>query len=101
MTEFLFNVVDNSFDYGDFNGGTYYSYDYNGFNVDIDYFENIDFSTLHGRGDFTGLEDDCRTLEQLKAFILDNLDSIDGTGSQRSEFDYLLHLIDKQLARIA
>lgn len=97
MTEFYFNVVDNSFDFGDFNGGTYYDYNYNGFTIDIDYYENVDLSTLKGSGDFEGLESLCKAPEQLKAIILENKHLIDGTGSQRSEFEYLLDLLDKQI----
>ena len=101
MAEFYFNVVDNSFDYGDFNGGTYYDYDYNGFTIDIDYFENVDFSSLKGTGDFEGIESRCRTLEQFRNEIANNLDYVDGTGSQRSEFEYLINLLDKQILKAA
>ena len=99
--DFVFYDVDTSFDYGDFPNATCYCHEPSGFTLDIDYFENINLSSLYGFGDFSDIEERCTTLELLKQEIIDNLQTIDGSGSPKSDFLYLLDILTKQIERAA
>lgn len=79
-TDYIFYRTDESFDYGDWSwGGTCYEYADHGFSIEMDTDDNIYIDTLEAYGDFTEMNDKCKTLEQLKQYILDHFNEIDNS----------------------
>lgn len=104
--EYIFYQTDESFDYGDWSwGGTWNEYANHGFEVAIDINDNIDMSTFQAFGDYEEMNHKCKTLEDLKNYILEHYDEIqdyDGLCYSNHElFDELLESINDNLKKAA
>lgn len=104
--EYIFYQTDESFDYGDWSwGGTWNEYANHGFEVAIDINDNIDMSTFQAFGDYEEMNHKCKTLEDLKNYILEHYDEIqdyDGLCYSNHElFDELLEIINDNLKKAA
>ena len=100
---FDFYTTDDSFDYGDFPGGTCYQLGYHGFYIDADNDNRLDLDSLKGYGDFARMEDDISSLEDLKEFIVQHLDEvreIGGFGYTNLDcLDEFIEIIDDNLQK--
>ena len=104
--EYIFYQTDESFDYGDWSwGGTWNEYANHGFEVAIDINDNIDMSTFQAFGDYEEMNHKCKTLEDLKNYILEHYNEIqdyDGLCYSNHElFDELLESINDNLKKAA
>ena len=104
--EYIFYQTDESFDYGDWSwGGTWNEYANHGFEVVIDINDNIDMSTFQAFGDYEEMNHKCKTLEDLKNYILEHYNEIqdyDGLCYSNHElFDELLESINDNLKKAA
>ena len=96
--EYIFYDTDASFDYlGPFGVETYHYVESHGFNIEMDVNDNINLNTIEGFGDFVDIEN-CKTLESLYKYILDNLDNVqeseeDSELSRRELLEELLSTI--------
>lgn len=99
--EYIFYQTDCSFDYDSpFGTATYYDYDNHGFEVAIDINDNIDMSTFQAFGDYEEMNHKCKTLEDLKNYILEHYDEIQYID-EFNGFDELLDIIDDNLKKAA
>ena len=104
--EYIFYQTDESFDYGDWSwGGTWNEYANHGFEVAIDINDNIDMTTFQAFGDYEEMNHKCKTLEDLKNYILEHYNEIqdyDGLCYSNHElFDELLESINDNLKKAA
>lgn len=105
--EYIFYQTDESFDYGDWSwGGTCNEYANHGFEVEIDNNDNIDMSSFQAFGDYEEMNHKCKTLENLKNYILEHYNEIqefDGFDrySNKEVFDELLDIINDNLKKAA
>ena len=104
--EYIFYQTDCSFDYDSpFGTSTYYDYENHGFEVAIDINDNIDMTTFQAFGDFEEMNHKCKTLEDLKNYILEHYNEIqdyDGLCYSNHElFDELLESINDNLKKAA
>ena len=74
--DYIFYTTDGSFDYGDFPGGTYHCLDYHGFSIDMDERDWIDIASLEAYGDYCEMEDKCKSLEELKIYLINHLHEV-------------------------
>ena len=70
--EFVYYESDESFDYGDFPGGTYVSFEPHGFKVEIDKNDNVLINTLVGLGDFYSEIKKIKTIDEFLKFLFEN-----------------------------
>ena len=104
--EYVFYQTDCSFDYDSpFGTATYYDYDNHGFEVAIDINDNIDMSTFQAFGDFEEMNHKCKTLEDLKNYILEHYNEIQDVLNiyhpNQEAFDELLEIINDNLKKVA
>ena len=104
--EYLFYQTDYSFDYNSpFGTSTYYDYDNHGFEIEIDINNNIDMSSFQAFGDYEEMNRKCKTLEDLKKYILEHYNEIQEFEgyrySNKEVFDELLDIIDDNLKKVA
>lgn len=104
--EYLFYQTDYSFDYNSpFGTSTYYDYDNHGFEIEIDINDNIDMSSFQAFGDYEEMNRKCKTLEDLKNYILEHYNEIQEFEgyrySNKEVFDELLDIIDDNLKKVA
>lgn len=79
--DYIFYTKDESFDYGDFPGGTCNCITEHGFSIDVNKDDFVDIKTLQPLGDYADSMKDIKTLEELKEFIIKHLDECeDDTG---------------------
>ena len=103
--EYIFYTTDESFDFGDFPGGTCSQTEYHGFSVEIDKENNIDISSLEWFGDYYKTQ--IKTLQGLKEFIKTHLNEVEeistivDTYTNIELFEELIELIDDNLQAIA
>jgi len=76
ICEFIFRVQDESFDFGDFPGGTCPVVTEHGFQIEIGSNDTVYIETLKPIGDFGNEIKGIKTLEQLKEFIVKHLDEV-------------------------
>ena len=70
--EFIYYESDESFDYGDFPGGTYAYFEPHGFKVEIDKNDNVLINTLVGLGDFYSEIKKIKTIDEFLKFLFEN-----------------------------
>ena len=105
--EYIFYQTDESFDYGDWSwGGTWNEYANHGFELDIDSNYSIDMTKFQAFGDYEEMNDKCKTLEDLKNYILEHYNEIqefDGFDrySNKEVFNELLDIINDNLKKAA
>ena len=106
--EYIFYQTDCSFDYDSpFGTATYYDYENHGFEVEIDHNDNIDMSTFQAFGDYEEMNHKCKTLEDLKNYILEHYneiqdyDELDDYCARSERFDELLDIINDNLQKAA
>ena len=104
--EYIFYQTDESFDYGDWSwGGTWEEYANHGFEIEIDNNDKIDMSSFDAFGDYEEMNDKCKTLEDLKSYILEHYNEIQQYGdlcySNQEIFDELLEIIDDNIKKVA
>ena len=104
--EYIFYQTDYSFDYNSpFGTSTYYDYDNHGFEIEIDINNNIDMSSFQAFGDYEEMNRKCKTLEDLKKYILEHYNEIQEFEgyrySNKEVFDELLDIIDDNLKKVA
>ena len=105
--EYIFYQTDYSFDYnGPFGTSTYYDYDDHGFEIEIDINDNIDMSSFQAFGDYEEMNRRCKTLEDLKNYILEHYNEIQEYDEHlcypnQELFDELLEIIDDNLKKAA
>ena len=106
--EYIFYQTDCSFDYDSpYGTATYYDYEKHGFEVKIDSSNNIDMDTFQAFGDYEEMNHKCKTLEDLKNYILQCYDEIqeyeyfDSYYSNQEVFDELLEIINDNLKKAA
>ena len=101
--DYVFYTTDESFDYPTGYGyATHYVEGKHGFSLSIDIDNYIDFSSFDAFGDFGEMEDKCKNLKELKAYILNSFDEIQEsdeyiTYSNREIFEELIEIIDINL----
>ena len=104
--EYIFYQTDCSFDYDSpFGTATYYDYANHGFEVDIDCNDNIDMDSFQAFGDYEEMNHKCKTLEDLKNYILEHYDEIQDVLNiyhpNQEAFDELLEIINDNLKKAA
>ena len=105
--EYIFYQTDESFDYGDWSwGGTWEEYSNHGFEIEIDYDDNIDMSSFQAFGDYEEMNHKCKTLEDLKNYILEHYNEIQefegfDRYSNKEVFNELLDIINDNLKKVA
>ena len=105
--EYIFYQTDESFDYGDWSwGGTWIEYANHGFEVEIDNNDNIDMSSFQAFGDYEEMNHKCKTLEDLKNYILEHyneIQDVEGFGKypNKEVFGELLDIINDNLKKAA
>ena len=105
--EYIFYQTDESFDYGDWSwGGTWEEHANHGFEIEIDSNDNIDMSSFNAFGDYEEMNHKCKSLEDLKNYILEHYDEIQEFEgfyrySNKEVFDELLEIIDDNLKKAA
>ena len=104
--EYVFYQTDESFDYGDWSwGGTWYEYANHGFEIEIDSNDNIDMSSFQAFGDYEEMNHKCKTLEDLKNYILEHYNEIQDVLNiyhpNQEAFDELLEIINDNLKKAA
>ena len=105
--EYIFYQTDCSFDFdGPFGTETYHDYENHGFEVEIDNNDNIDMSSFKAFGDYEEMNHKCKTIENLKNYILEHYNEIqefDGFDrySNKEVFDELLEIINDNLKKAA
>lgn len=104
--EYIFYQTDCSFDYDSpFGTATYYDYDNHGFEVAIDINDNIDMTTFQAFGDYEEMNHKCKTLDDLKNYILEHYNEIQEYDelycSNHELFDELLESINDNLKKVA
>ena len=104
--EYVFYQTDESFDYGDWSwGGTCYEYANHGFEIEIDHNDNIDMSSFQAFGDYEEMNHKCKTLEDLKNYILEHYNEIQDVLNiyhpNQEAFDELLEIINDNLKKAA
>jgi hypothetical protein len=104
--EYIFYETDESFDYGDWSwGGTWEEHANHGFEIEIDN-DKIDMSSFNAFGDYEEMNHKCKTLEDLKNYILEHYDEIQEFEgfykySNKEVFNELLEIIDDNLQKAA
>lgn len=93
--EYVLTKTDLSFDYGDFPGGTYHQYEYNGFRLDVGTNRNIDFTTLEPFGDCVEMMENIKNLRDLKRFLTKNFEFFD--DKYKHGINELIFLINRNL----
>ena len=103
--EYIFYQTDCSFDFdGPFGTETYHDYENHGFEVVIDINDNIDMNTFQAFGDYEEMNRKCKTLEDLKNYILEHYNEIqefEGFDRYSNGFDELLDIINDNLKQAA
>lgn len=106
--EYIFYQTDESFDYGDWSwGGTCNEYANHSFEIEIDSNDNIDMSSFQAFGDFEEMNYKCKTLEDLKNYILEHYheiqdyDDLDIYCARSEKFNELLEIINDNLQKAA
>ena len=104
--EYIFYQTDCSFDYDSpFGTATYYDYENHGFEVEIDHDDNIDMSSFQAFGDYEEMNHKCKTLEDLKNYILEHYNEIQDVLNiyhpNQEAFDELLEIINDNLQKAA
>ena len=104
--EYIFYQTDCSFDYDSPVGtATYYDYDNHGFEVAIDINDNIDMTTFQAFGDYEEMNHKCKTLEDLKNYIVEHYNEIQDVLNiyhpNQEAFDELLEIINDNLKKVA
>ena len=104
--EYIFYQTDCSFDYDSpFGTATYYDYENHGFEVEIDHNDNIDMSSFQAFGDYEEMNHKCKTLEDLKNYILEHYNEIQDVLNiyhpNQEAFDELLEIINDNLKKAA
>ena len=104
--EYIFYQTDCSFDYDSpFGTATYYDYDNHGFEVAIDINDNIDMTTFQAFGDYEEMNHKCKTLEDLKNYIVEHYNEIQDVLNiyhpNQEAFDELLEIINDNLKKVA
>lgn len=106
--EYVFYQTDCSFDFdGPFGTETYHDYENHGFEIEIDSNDNIDMSSFQAFGDYEEMNHKCKTLEDLKNYILEHYNEIqeyeefDRYYSNQEVFDELLEIINDNLKKAA
>lgn len=74
--DFIFYETDESFDYGDFPGGTCFQIGYHGFSIDISDDNKVDINTLTPFGDYTCEMDKITTIDGLKTYLQNHVNEI-------------------------
>lgn len=92
--DFIYYTTDESFDYGDFAGGTYHQVCLHGFSIELTKDDKPLIETLDGYGDFAVEINEIKTLKQLKDFILKNMNEIRDSGTKEEIFLELVSFID-------
>jgi len=72
--EYIINTTDLSFDYGD---RTYYDTQYNGFYLELDKNDVINFSSFEPFGNCVEAMENVKSLEDLKRFLTGNIEYIE------------------------
>lgn len=106
--EYIFYQTDCSFDFdGPFGTETYHDYENHGFEVNIDYDYKIDMSSFQAFGDYEEMDHKCKTLEDLKNYILEHYheiqdyDDLHRCCPNQKVFDELLDIINDNLQKAA
>lgn len=87
--DYIFYVTDESFDYGDFPGSSYYEKNNHGFSIDIDSNNVIDIASLTPFGDFYSEMKNIKTLEELKQYLEIKLKEVKEWEIEESQFTNL------------
>jgi hypothetical protein len=106
--EYIFYQTDCSFDYDSpFGTATYYDYENHGFELEIDSNDNINMSSFQAFGDYEEMNHKCKTLDDLKNYILEHYqeiqdyDDLDDYCARSERFDELLDIINDNLKKAA
>ena len=106
--EYIFYQTDCSFDYdGPMGPETFYDYENHGFELFIDKNNNIEMSLFEAFGDYEDMNEKCKTLEDLKSYIIEhyneiqNYDESDNYYARSDRFDELLDIINDNLKKAA
>lgn len=93
--DFIYYTTDSSFDYlSPFGVSTEHIEDWHGFSIELTNDDKPLIETLEGYGDFAVEIDKIKTLEQLKEFILKNMNEIRDSGTKEEVFLELVSFID-------
>ena len=108
ILEYIFYQTDCSFDYDSpFGTATYYDYENHGFELEIDSNDNINMSSFQAFGDYEEMNHKCKTLEELKNYILEHYNEIQEWNelnryyTNQETFDELLDIINDNLKKAA
>lgn len=87
--DYIFYETDDSFDYGDFPGGTCYCIGQHGFSIDITTDNKVDINTLEPYGDYLYEMKEIKTHKQLKNYLLKHLHE----AEDKASFNELIQII--------
>lgn len=105
--EYNFYTTDESFDYnGPFGTATQYETGYHGFSIEVDKNDIIDITSLDAYGDYTEMQDKCKTLEDLKKYLEEHLDEVQEDEEKhrytnRECFEELIEIINDNIKAAA
>lgn len=90
--EYNFYITDESFDYGDFPGATFRETVKHGFSIEINADNNVNINTLQSYGDYSSLQDEIKSLSELKDYIESHLSEIEEHDENEIITNYYLFL---------
>jgi hypothetical protein len=104
--DYNFYETDESFDFGDFPGGTFISTEKHGFSIEhVSKTNKLDINSLKAYGDYEEMNN-IKSLEELKEYILSHLDEVqdfdyESRYTNREIFEELIEIIDENLQGLA